>query len=123
MTILFALSCGDSVHDTFLDVWDEGFAKQIFLIIYMMLFFTAATNIFFALIQTGYDKSRIGKEIKREQEYPNLSPEEMKSVFAFEIDENRPHPKDSAPEIYQLLESGDLSASEKSKLAFVMVIF
>lgn len=114
MIILFAMSCGDTVHDTFLAVWDEGIAKQIFLLLYMVLFFTAASNILFALIQDGYDKSRVGGIIKRDQEYPSITAEEMKKVFAINLDENRPHPKECAPEIYELLESAELSASEKS---------
>lgn len=114
MIILFAMSCGDAVHDTFHDVWDEGLQKQLLLVIFMVVFFTAATNILYALIQDGFDKNNIAMKIRDEQELPHLDSEEMKKIFTSQFDENRQHPRDFAPEVYELLESPDLGDSERS---------
>jgi hypothetical protein len=61
------MSNGDTVHATFLQVWGEGIAKQFFLIIFMVMFFTAFTNIFYAIMQDGYDKG-LGETYAYEKE-------------------------------------------------------
>ena len=71
MIMLYAMSCGDTVHDTYLAVFDEGLVKQLFLTIYMVLFFTAASNIFYAIMQEGYDKGRFAQQSQKEQIAPN----------------------------------------------------
>jgi hypothetical protein len=65
---LWAISCGDNVFQTFSDVWDESMMKTLFLIVYMVCFFTAMMNIFFAIIQEGYDRSRLSREKKKDEE-------------------------------------------------------
>ncbi len=116
MQILYAMSGGDAVHDTFSDVYDEGLQKQFVLLSFMILFFTAITNIAYAMIQDGYDKCRVGKKLQSEEEAPELNPEEMKKLFSVPLDENRQDPKEAAPEIYEMLEAPEFTASEKSNI-------
>lgn len=109
-TTLFAISCGDNIHDTFLSVWDQGMLKQIFLIIFMLCFFTAASNIFYALIQEGYDKSRLRKQLKISMEEKNIDDLDLlQNVDLTEFTGDR-----GAPEIQHYFDFGDLSESEKS---------
>ena len=41
IVVLFSLSYGDIVYETFKSVIPEGFIGQLFLIVFMLLFFTA----------------------------------------------------------------------------------
>ena len=58
------------MHSSFLAVYDEGYFKQLYLIIYILLFFTALQNIFVAVIMEGYDRSIIRKAIDNNDPFP-----------------------------------------------------
>jgi hypothetical protein len=108
---LFALSCGDGIHDILLGVWDHGFLKQIFLVIFMICFFTAASNIFFSLIQEGYDKSRLRRQLKislEEKNFDDYDLLEKVDITEFTGDKG-------APEIQHYFDYADLEDSERSK--------
>ena len=84
-TILFSLSCGDSVHETFLNTWDEGDFKQFYLILYMICFYTAAQNIFVAIIMEAYEVTKIRKKLDNDDPFPdtkNIDPQGIQSSFA-----------------------------------------
>lgn len=57
MITLFSLLNGDIVNDTFLETWAEGIIGQIYLIIFMILFYTAVQNVFVTIIMEGYEES------------------------------------------------------------------
>ncbi|KAL4456091.1 hypothetical protein ABPG74_014052 [Tetrahymena malaccensis] len=67
---LFSLSNGDIVNETFMDTWAEGILGQIYLIVFMILFFTAVQNVFITIIMEGYDDSKRDKsnEVKESEE-------------------------------------------------------
>jgi mucolipin 2 len=52
---LFSLANGDAVHDAFEETWENGLFGWIFLVIFMLVFFTAVQNIFIAIMMEGYD--------------------------------------------------------------------
>ena len=52
---LFSIVNGDIVNDTFLETWAEGLSGQLFLIIFILLFYTAVQNIFVTIIMEGYE--------------------------------------------------------------------
>lgn len=54
---LFSLLNGDIVNDTFLETWAEGLPGQIYLILFMILFYTAVQNVFVTIIMEGYEES------------------------------------------------------------------
>jgi hypothetical protein len=54
---LFSLLNGDIVNDTFLETWAEGLPGQLYLIIFMILFYTAVQNVFVTIIMEGYEES------------------------------------------------------------------
>lgn len=62
---LFSLLNGDIVNDTFLETWAEGIVGQIYLICFMILFYTAVQNVFVTIIMEGYEESIKQKEYKK----------------------------------------------------------
>lgn len=54
---MWALSCGDIVHDTFLSMIDEGYMKQLWIFAFMILFYTGAANLLYAIMMEGYDRA------------------------------------------------------------------
>lgn len=62
---LFSLLNGDIVNDTFLETWAEGLVGQIYLIIFMILFYTAVQNVFVTIIMEGYEESIKEREYKK----------------------------------------------------------
>lgn len=71
MLKLFSLAGGDDVHNTFRSVRDEGGLKQVYLFCYMIIFFTALSNIFVAVIMDGYEMSKIRKAIDNNNPFPS----------------------------------------------------
>jgi Polycystin cation channel len=61
---LFSLSNGDIVSDTFGDTWTVGILGQVFLVIFMILFFTAVQNVFITIIMEGFESNRKDKQEK-----------------------------------------------------------
>lgn len=56
---------GDIVNDTFLETWAEGLPGQIYLILFMILFYTAVQNVFVTIIMEGYEESIKEREQKK----------------------------------------------------------
>lgn len=54
---MYALTCGDIVHQTFMSTFDEGIFKSIWIFVYILLFYTAAANLLFAIMLEGYDRA------------------------------------------------------------------
>lgn len=61
---LFALSFGDVVNETFQNTKESGILGEIFLITFMLLFYTAVQNVFITIIMDGYEKSKREKKGK-----------------------------------------------------------
>lgn len=72
MRSLFGMFCGDIIFETFEDTKEQGFYKQIFLIIYILSFYTGAQNIFVAFVMEGYDRCDMRKEIDNDDPFPVL---------------------------------------------------
>lgn len=62
---LFSLLNGDIVNDTFLETWAEGLPGQLYLILFMILFYTAVQNVFVTIIMEGYEESIKEREQKK----------------------------------------------------------
>lgn len=58
------------MHNTFRKVGDEGAFKQIYLFFFLIIFFTALSNIFVAVIMDGYEMSKIRKAIDNNNPFP-----------------------------------------------------
>ena len=67
---LYALACGDVVHQTFLDLWDEGIRSTLFIIIFMVAFFTAFVNIFVAIVMEGFSNATTRKKLDNDDPFP-----------------------------------------------------
>eukprot|EP01017_Pseudomicrothorax_dubius_P034456 TRINITY_DN4725_c0_g1_i2.p1 TRINITY_DN4725_c0_g1~~TRINITY_DN4725_c0_g1_i2.p1 ORF type:complete len:279 (-),score=91.46 TRINITY_DN4725_c0_g1_i2:55-831(-) len=76
LVTLFALSNGDAVYETFDDVSSEGSFGKMFLITYILLFFTSFQNVFILIIMEGYEISRIVKKY----EWANLNSAETRGL-------------------------------------------
>lgn len=85
---LFALSFGDVVNETFQNTKESGILGEIFLITFMLLFYTAVQNVFITIIMDGYEKSKrekkgkggkVREEIKPSR--PTLPPVNPPSIF------------------------------------------
>ena len=50
---------GDIVNSTFQETYYDGVLGQIFLITYMLLFYTAVQNVFITIVMEGYEKTRM----------------------------------------------------------------
>ena len=72
MRSLFGMFCGDIIYETFTDTRDQGVYKQIFLVIYILCFYTGAQNIFVAFVMEGYDRCDMRKEIDNDDPFPVL---------------------------------------------------
>ena len=55
MISLFALANGDSMNDIIVDVSLVGYFGQIFLFVYVLLFFTAVQNVMIFIVIEGYE--------------------------------------------------------------------
>lgn len=69
---LFSLSFGDIVNETFQNTKISGVLGELFLITFMLLFYTAVQNVFITIIMDGYEKSR--REKKGKKVYEELAP-------------------------------------------------
>lgn len=125
MRTLYAMSCGDIVHETFLDTWSEGAISMIFFIIYIVMFYTAFTNIFVAMIMEGYTKAEMRKKIDNDDPFPqqeNLGIQRKMSLELPPVRSERPANKPARPELQQNLSrdlgSDRLSIEGKSKILF-----
>ena len=76
---LFSLLNGDIVNDVFLETWAEGLAGQFYLIIFMILFYTAVQNVFITIIMEGYEES-----IKERDHKKRLEEKEKKDQQEFQ---------------------------------------
>ena len=63
---LFSLTFGDIVNQTFLNTVAEGIIGEMFLIIFMIFFYTSVQNVYVSLMINGYAKAR--KLIKKKKE-------------------------------------------------------
>jgi hypothetical protein len=72
MRTLFALSCGDSVHDSFESMLNEGLLKQIWIIFAVLGFYTAAQNLFYVVILEGYERAKIRTEFDKDDPFPTI---------------------------------------------------
>lgn len=73
---LFSLSFGDIVNETFQNTKIGGVLGELFLMTFMLLFYTAVQNVFITIIMDGYEKSRRekkGKKDPEEQQQPQIS--------------------------------------------------
>lgn len=69
---LFSLSFGDIVNETFQNTKIGGVLGELFLMTFMLLFYTAVQNVFITIIMDGYEKSKQEKKKgKREKEDQN----------------------------------------------------
>ncbi len=95
---LFALSNGDIVNDTFLETWSEGFIGQVYLIVFMILFYTAVQNVFITIIMEGYENSikqkeyRLALEDREEVERSKIEEEFLSVVEGEGEGEGETHP-------------------------------
>ncbi len=87
MQKLFSLAAGDDIHRTFRSVSDEGIYKQIYLFFYLIIFYTALSNIFVAVIMDGYEMSKIRKAIDNNNPFPSTKSAE-KAVREKKIEPN-----------------------------------
>jgi len=65
---LFSLSFGDIVNETFQNTKISGVLGELFLMTFMLLFYTAVQNVFITIIMDGYEKSRREKKGKKDPE-------------------------------------------------------
>lgn len=72
MRSLFALSAGDIVYESFTDTINESVIKQLFLILYLLTFYTSIQNIFVSIIMEGYDRCTLRKEIDNDDPFPEF---------------------------------------------------
>jgi len=73
-----------------MDVFDEGYFKQIFLFVYMLTFYTAMQNIFVAIVMDGYEMSKIRKVLDNDDPFPDarkLNPGALQKLVNEPIDE------------------------------------
>lgn len=72
---LFSLSFGDIVNETFQNTKIGGVLGELFLMTFMLLFYTAVQNVFITIIMDGYEKSKREKKGKKDKdEQPSSSP-------------------------------------------------
>lgn len=69
---LFALSCGDSVHASFENNIDEGMLKQLWIILAVLGFYTAAQNLFYVVILEGYERAKIRTQFDKDDPFPTI---------------------------------------------------
>jgi hypothetical protein len=72
MISLFGMFCGDIVYESLEDTKNTGIFRQLILIVYLLIFYTAGQNIFVAIIMEGYDRSTLRKEIDNDDPFPIL---------------------------------------------------
>mgnify|MGYP002621557952 FL=1 len=73
MQSLFGLFCGDIVYETFTDTYDETVFKQVYLVIYLLAFYTSVQNIFVAIVMEGYDRCSLRKNIDNDDPFPSIN--------------------------------------------------
>ena len=63
---------GDIVNSTFQETYYDGVLGQVFLITYMLLFYTAVQNVFITIVMEGYEKTRMmQKDLSRRKKQKN----------------------------------------------------
>jgi len=121
MRTLFAMSCGDIVHEIFLNTWGEGLKSMVFLMLFIIMYYTAFANIFVAIIMEGYSKAEMRKKLDNDDPFPTQDSLKMKRRMSIEIPqrskENRGFkPPELQRTISKELSDPNLSANAKSNL-------
>ncbi|KAM3147261.1 hypothetical protein pb186bvf_000512 [Paramecium bursaria] len=105
---LFALANGDIMLETFDTTRSRGILGQIFITIFMVLFFTAVQSVLVTIIMEGYEKNR--SEIKEKQKKNDSMIQEIQSGYQKFI-------RDNQAGTMTYLRSLDLFINELRKLA------
>ena len=74
---LFSLSFGDIVNETFQNTKIGGVLGELFLMTFMLLFYTAVQNVFITIIMDGYEKSKREKKGKKDPDEQNTTQQPM----------------------------------------------
>jgi len=125
MRTLFAMACGDIVHETFLATWGEGMKSMVFLMVYIIMYFTAFANIFVAIIMEGHSKAEMRKKFDNDDPFPNQEDLKLKRRMSLEIPqrskENRGFkPPELQRTISKELSDPNLSANAKNTLNLLL---
>ena len=66
MITLFSLANGDAMNDIFVSVAEAGLGPQMFLIVYVLVFFTLVQNVIIFIMMEGFEtiRERIEEEDK-----------------------------------------------------------
>ena len=121
---IFALSCGDIVHDTFSDVWNEGLLKQLWVFVLVMGWYTVGQNLFYAILMEGYDRAKLRGIIDGDDPFPTI--ESLSTNKKIALDEPMKDEKlreealKGTQEIYDMLETPGISDEEKNVINLLL---
>lgn len=70
-TSLFALQSGDMIYQMLTKTCAGAFGKQLYMFVFILLFYTALQNILFVMILEGFEVGMIQKKVDNDDPWPN----------------------------------------------------